>query len=357
MARVLNFSAGPCTLPEPVLERARDEMLDYRGTGMSVMEMSHRSAAFEGILADAEARLRRLAGLSEKHRVLFLQGGATLQFSMVPLSLLGEGAAYVVTGTWGQKAVEAARMVGPVTVAYDAGKPYRSVPTALDVPEGARYVHATSNETIQGVEWEPSSLLVDGPPLVADVSSDFLSKTVDFDRYGLAYAGAQKNLGPAGLTVVIVREDVLAMAPEKTHPMLDYRLMAANGSLYNTPACWSIYVAGLVMEWMESLGGLTEIEARNERKAGAVYGAIDGSGGFYKGHADPEARSRMNVTFTLPDEELTKSFFAQAKAAGMDGLPGHRSVGGVRASMYNAFPEAGAAALADLMTDFVRRHG
>lgn len=343
-------------MPVPVLERARDEMLDYRGTGMSVMEMSHRSKAFEEIVHRAEATFRRLTGLPETHRLLWLQGGASLQFTMLATCLLRTRAAYSVTGAWGVKAVEAARLVGEVALAYDGEPDYRDAPSEIYV-EGVDYLHATSNETIGGVRYDPVAVAPSGVPLVADLSSDFLSEPTDLSAYALAYAGAQKNLGPAGLTVATISDETLDRIPKGVAPMLDYRVHAKNGSLYNTPPCWSLYVAGLVMEWMESLGGLPEIGRRNREKADAIYAAIDGSNGFYRGHAASAARSTMNVTFTLPDESLTKSFFAEALANGMDGLPGHRSVGGVRASIYNAFPVEGTHALAAFMTDFAARNG
>jgi phosphoserine aminotransferase len=358
--RVFNFSAGPSTLPVSVLEEARDGLLNYQGTGMGVMEMSHRSKPFEAIIQKAEADLRTLMGIPEGYRVLFLQGGASLQFSMVPLSFLGEGqtADYVVTGAWGKKGVEAARLVGCVNVAWDGkGENYRDVPApeALRLSPNTAYVHTTSNETIQGVQFagDPSF----ESPLVCDMSSDILSRPVDVSRYALIYAGAQKNMGPAGATIVIIRDDFLARAPQNVHPILDYRVHADNDSLYNTPSSWSIYVCGLVYQHLLDNEGLEGARARNEAKAKALYDAIDGSEGFYRGHAEPRARSKMNVTFTLPNEDLTKSFVKEAEANGMDGLKGHRSVGGVRASIYNAFPQEGCEALASFMKDFAARNG
>lgn len=358
--RVYNFSAGPCTLPVQVLEEAKEQLLNYRGTGMSVMEMSHRSKAYETIIGEAEADLRTLMGIPEGYRVLFLQGGASLQFSMIPMSFLpnGTSADYVITGTWGKKALEAAQMVGTANKIFDAkAENYKSVPDLADlaVTPDAAYLHLTTNETIQGVEFptDPSCPV----PLVADMSSDILSRPVDVTKYALIYAGAQKNMGPAGLTVVVVRDDFLAKAPEKTHPMLDYRVHAENGSMYNTPPCWSIYVAGLVYKFLLRNGGLQGALARNQAKAKVLYDAIDGSGGFYTGHAVIESRSLMNVTFTLPNEDLTKAFLKESEALGLDGLKGHRSVGGCRASIYNAFPLEGSEALASFMAAFARKNG
>lgn len=361
--RVFNFSAGPSTLPVPVLEQARDELLNFRGTGMSVMEMSHRSKPFEQIIGEAEADLKTLVGIPDGYKILFLQGGASLQFSMVAMAFLrgGQPGDYVVTGAWGQKAVEAGRLEGHVNVVWDGKEEnYRDFPDAdsLTLNPDAAFLHVTSNETIQGVElsadWAKG---ISGVPVICDMSSDILSRPFDVADYGLIYAGAQKNMGPAGATLVIVREDLLAKTPEKMHPMLDYRLQAKNNSLYNTPPCWSIYVCGLVYKHLLATGGLEGVQARNEEKAQAIYGAIDGSNGFYRGHAALRARSRMNVTFTLPNDDLSKAFLKEAAAQGLDGLAGHRSVGGVRASIYNAFPLEGAQALAQFMADFAGRNG
>jgi phosphoserine aminotransferase len=355
--RVFNFSAGPSTLPLPVLERAQAEMLDFGGTGMSVMEMSHRSAAFEGILHAAQSDLRALLAVPDDYRVLFLQGGASLQFSMIPMAFLAPDAfaEYIVTGAWGQKAHEAARIAGDARVAWDGGtNGYRDVPAEIPT-SAAAYVHLTSNETIHGVQFPTDPAW--NAPLVCDMSSDILSRPVDVARYALIYAGAQKNMGPAGATVVLVREDFLARQRSGLPPMLDYRVHAKNDSMYNTPPTWSIYVCGLVYRYLLDTGGLTAAQARNEAKARALYDAIDGSGGFYRGHAAPGARSRMNVVFTLRDAALTNAFVKEAEARGMDGLKGHRSVGGCRASVYNAFPAEGCDELARFMREFAHRHG
>ncbi|MBS1706717.1 MAG: 3-phosphoserine/phosphohydroxythreonine transaminase [Armatimonadetes bacterium] len=358
--RIFNFSAGPGTLPVEVLEQAKEDLLNYRGTGMSVMEMSHRSKAYEQIINEAEADLRSLMGIPEGYKVLFLQGGASLQFSMIPMSFLGSGqtADYVVTGTWGKKAIEAANMVGTAAKIFDAKDTnYNRVPEfgGLNLTAGAAYVHFTSNETIQGVEFkEDPNLPV---PVVCDMSSNILSRPLDVSKYALIYAGAQKNMGPAGVALVVVREDFLAKAPEKTHPMLDYRLQSENGSMYNTPPCWTIYICGLVYKHLLAKGGLKAMHAVNEKKAGVVYNAIDSSNGFFKPHAEPNCRSLMNITFTLPSDELTATFISEAKAEGMVELKGHRSVGGCRASTYNSMPLEGCEKLAEFMKAFAAKNG
>lgn len=356
--RVFNFSAGPSTLPVPVLQQAQAEMLDYRGTGMSVMEMSHRSAPFEAILAEAQADLRTLLGVPDGYRTLFLQGGASLQFAMVPMAFLREGerADYVVTGAWGQKAVESARTVGEACVAWDGSEEhFKFVPTDVPTGTGAAYLHTTSNETIHGVQFQEDPLT--DAPLVCDMSSDILSRPIDVSRYALIYAGAQKNMGPAGATLVIIADELLANHKSNLPPMLDYRVHVKNDSMYNTPTTWSIYLCGLVYKHLLATGGLEGAKTRNEEKAALLYGAIDASEGFYRGHADPSARSRMNVVFTLRDDALTNLFVKEAEAAGFDGLKGHRSVGGCRASVYNAFPVEGCRELAGFMEAFAHRHG
>lgn len=358
MARVFNFSAGPSTLPLPVLEQAQAELLDFRGTGMSVMEMSHRSEAFEGILAAAEADLRTLLGVPENYKVLFLQGGATLQFSMIPMAFLPEGgrAAYVSTGAWSVKAIESAQLVGATDVVWDgAADNYRDVPNAFPATPDAAYIHFTSNETIHGVEF-PFDPMSD-TKVVCDMSSDILSRPIDVARYSMVYAGAQKNMGPAGATVVIVSDAFLETQKKGLAPILDYRVHAKNGSMYNTPPTWSIYICGLVYRHLLETGGLEAADARRRAKADALYHAIDRSNGFYKGHAALGARSQMNVVFTLPSEELAKQFVKETTAAGLDGLKGHRSVGGCRASIYNAFPLEGCQELARFMGEFAAKHG
>lgn len=358
--RVYNFAPGPACLPLEVLEQARDDLVNYKGVGLSVMEMSHRSKEFETIIREAEEDLRKLLGLPESTHVLFLQGGATLQFSMVPMAFMSEGrtADYVITGTWGKKAFEAAQLVGQPTKIYD-GKDsnYDHAPCLSDLKltEGAAYVHITSNETIQGVDYLADTRLP--VPVVCDMSSNILSRPIDPDAYDLIYAGAQKNMGPAGVTVVIVKDEFLQKAPAKTHPMLDYRLHAENKSLYNTPPCWAIYICGLVYKHLLAHGGLAAQAERNQAKAKLIYDAIDESGGVFRGHAQKANRSLMNITFTLANDEITERFLKEAKENGFAGLKGHRSVGGCRASIYNAFPHEGCVALAQFMRDFACRNG
>jgi len=358
--RIFNFSAGPAVLPVPVLEQARDELLGLPGVGMSVMEISHRSKTFDEIIAGAESNLRELMGIPENYHVLFLQGGASLQFSMIPMNLLGEGqsADYVITGSWGKKALKEAKKQGAAAVAADmADSRYSRVPDdgELKLNPDAAYVHMTSNETIEGVEFkaEPET---NGVPLINDASSNICSRPIDVSKHALIYAGAQKNLGPSGVTVVIIREDLLERIPAGLHTMLDYRTHAENGSLYNTPNTWGIYILNLVCEWAVEQGGLASIHQRNEEKARKIYDQIDASD-FYRGHAARDARSLMNVTFRLPSEELEKKFATEATAAGLDGLKGHRSVGGIRASIYNAFPVEGVDALTQFMREFERTNG
>jgi phosphoserine aminotransferase len=358
--RIYNFSAGPAVLPVPVLEQARDEMLSLPGVGMSVMEISHRSKPFDEIIGGAEQGMRELMGIPENYRVLFLQGGASLQFSMIPMNLLAEGAGadYVITGSWGKKALKEAKKVGTINVAADlADSRYTRTPEPheLKLDGGAAYVHVTSNETIEGVEWkdEPET---NGVPIVCDASSNIMSRPVDVKKYGLIYAGAQKNLGPSGLTVVIIRDDLLQRAPAGLHTMLDYRTHADNKSLYNTPNTWGIYILNLVCEWVKRKGGLEAMYRENQAKAKLIYDAIDATD-FYRGHAAKDSRSLMNVTWRMPNEELEKQFVAEATAAKLDGLKGHRSVGGLRASIYNAFPREGCEALVGFMREFERKHG
>jgi phosphoserine aminotransferase len=358
--RIYNFSAGPAVLPVPVLEEAQRDMLSLPGVGMSVMELSHRSKPFDEIFTGADLGLRELLAIPENYHVLFLQGGASLQFSMVPMNFLpSEGSAdYIITGSWGKKALKEAKRAGKTNVAAtmaDGG--FTRVPgnDELKLDPKASYVHITTNETIEGVEWkqEPE---VGEVPLVADVSSDILSRPIPVDRYALIYAGAQKNMGPSGVTLVIVRDDLLRRIPEGLHTMLDYRTHVENKSLYNTPNTWGIYIIGLICQWLKDKGGLAGMQHLNETKAQLIYDVID-STDFYRGHADPDSRSNMNVTFRLPSEELEKKFAAEATAQGMDGLKGHRSVGGIRASIYNAFPLAGVKALVSFMKEFEQKNG
>jgi phosphoserine aminotransferase len=358
--RIFNFSAGPAVLPRTVLEQAQRDLLELPGVGMSILEISHRSKPFDEIIEGCEADIRRLAGVPDNYRVLFLQGGASLQFSMVPMNLLpaGGSADYVVTGVWAQKAVKEAERVGGVKIAAttEPGR-FTRVPaqSELTLDPGAAYVHYTTNNTIYGTEFHyvPE---VGSVPLVADTSSDMFSRPIDVSKYALLYAGAQKNLAPAGLTLVIIREDMLERTPSSLPTMLQYSVQAENKSLYNTPPVFAIYVMRLVMAWALEQGGLATIEAANVRKADKLYAEIDRTG-FYRGHAQKDSRSRMNITFRLPSEELEKRFAKESTAEGLDGLKGHRSVGGLRASVYNAFPEAGIDALVQFMQEFERRNG
>ena len=358
--RIFNFSAGPAVLPVSVLEQAQSELVSLPGVGMSILEVSHRSKVFEGVLARAEADIRQLANVPANYRVLFLQGGASLQFSMVPMNLLSEGttADYLVTGAWSSKAVDEAKKFGKVHVAATTkAEQFTRIPRVEEIvlTPGAAYVHMTSNNTIYGTEWK---LLPDvgDVPLVSDTSSDMFSRPIDVARHALIYAGAQKNMGPAGVTVVIIREDLLARSSASLPVMLSYAVHAEHGSMYNTPPVFAIYMLGLVMRWLIGQGGLEAAEAANQRKAGKLYAEIDRTG-FYRGTAQKNSRSLMNVTFRLPSEDLEKRFVNDAETAGLDGLKGHRSVGGIRASIYNAFPEAGIDALVDFMKDFERRNG
>jgi phosphoserine aminotransferase len=358
--RIFNFSAGPAVLPLPVLEEAQRELVSLPGVGMSVMEISHRSKAFDEIIGRAETGLRELLGIPENYHVLFLQGGASLQFSMIPMNLLPkEGSAdYIVTGSWGKKAVKEAKREGSVNVAAtmaDGGFTRTPAQDELRLDPKAAYVHITTNETIEGVEWkgEPEVAEV---PLFADASSDILSHRIPVEKYALIYAGAQKNMGPSGVTLVIIRDDLLQRIPDNLHTMLDYRTHVENKSLYNTPNTWGIYIIDLVCKWLQGKGGLEGMERENEEKAKLLYDAIDATP-FYRGHADTDSRSIMNVTFRLPSEELEKRFAAEATAAGLDGLKGHRSVGGIRASIYNAFPREGVEALVSFMREFEKKNG
>jgi phosphoserine aminotransferase len=357
MTRVFNFSAGPAALPVEVLEQIRDEMLDWHGQGMSVMEMSHRGKAFVGIAAQAEADLRELLGVPANYRVLFLQGGATGQFAAIPMNLAGADATadYVNTGAWSKKAIGEAKRYLRVNVAADAAaSKYTTVPAqeSWQLTPGAAYLHYTPNETIGGVEF-PFIPSAGDVPLVADMSSTILSRPLDVTRFGVIYAGAQKNIGPAGLVVVIVREDLLDRARADVPTVFDWKAMAADGSMLNTPPTFAWYVAGLVFQWIRRQGGLPAMERHNRAKADLLYSAIDASG-FYASPVDRPCRSWMNVPFTLANDELDKPFLEGARAAGLVSLEGHRSVGGMRASIYNAMPMAGVQALVEYMREFER---
>jgi phosphoserine aminotransferase len=358
--RIYNFSAGPAVMPLPVLEQAQRDLISLPGVGMSVMEISHRSQTFEQLLDTAIADIRALAGVPDNYKILMLQGGATLQFSMVPMNLLAAGASadYIDTGSWAGKAIKEARKVGAVNVvASTKADRYARIPrqNELKLTPGAAYVHITTNNTIEGTEWNVPPEVGEAP-LVADASSDIFSRPIDVGRFGLVYAGAQKNLGPSGVTLVVIREDLLARSTDALPIMLNYKTHADNNSLYNTPNTFGIYILGLTVKWLRSLGGLEEVARLNRRKAGALYAEVDRTG-FYRGTAEKESRSLMNVTFRLPDEQLEKLFEKESTAAGLDGLKGHRSVGGMRASIYNAFPEAGVDALVQFMQEFERTRG
>jgi phosphoserine aminotransferase len=361
--RIYNFAAGPAVLPVPVLEEIQRDLIALPGVGMSILEISHRSTTFESILERAEADIRALANIPSNYKVLFLQGGASLQFSMVPMNLLpaGQTADYIDSGSWAEKAYKEAKKVGNSRLAATTkSNNYSRVPAQgeLKLTPGAAYVHMTSNNTIEGTEFKQLPDVGDAP-LVSDTSSDMFSRPIDVSRHALIYAGAQKNMGPAGVTVVIIRDDLLPRSLEKKSSlptMLNYAVHAENKSLYNTPPAFAVYALGLVMKWLIAQGGLTAIHGVNERKAAKLYAEIDRTG-FYRGTAERDSRSLMNVTFRLSSEDLEKLFVKEATSAGLDGLKGHRSVGGMRASIYNAFPEDGVDALVDFMKEFERTRG
>jgi phosphoserine aminotransferase len=360
LKRALNFNAGPAALPEAVLARAQKEMMNYQDSGMGVMELSHRSKQFEAINERTKSLLSNLLSIPDDYEVIFLQGGASLQFTMVPLNLLEEGttAGYVLTGTWSEKALKEAKKIGnAVEIASSKSFNYKSIPnnSEIKVSSNSSYLHITSNNTIFGTQWHniPDGLNV---PLVADMSSDILSRPVHLPSYGLIYAGAQKNLGPSGVTVVILHKDLLKRSKPGLPSMLNYQVHADSNSLYNTPPTLSVYFLMLVLEWAESLGGVKQLELQNKQKAALLYDAIDSSNGFYEGHAEKESRSLMNITFTLNSEDLTSSFLHEAEESGFIGLAGHRSVGGCRASIYNAVPLEHVEKLADFMNHFRLRN-
>ena len=363
MERVYNFSPGPAVLPLPVLEQAQRELVTLPGVGMSILEISHRSPHFERVLAEAKDLLRQLLDIPEGYTILMLQGGASLQFSMVPINFLRDTdkpASYIITGTWGSKALQEAKREGEVQVAWDGkAAQYSTLPRdgELKLNADAAYVHMTSNETIQGVQFQRDPQL-GSHSLICDASSDFLSRPIDVARYAMIYACAQKNAGIAGVTAVIVREALLERAHRDLPSMLDYRLQAKNDSLYNTPPVFGIYILMLIGRWLrDEIGGLAKMADINRAKAGMLYDVIDSSGGFYVGHAQPDCRSAMNVTFRLPTEELEQSFVKLAKDEGLYDLKGHRSVGGIRASIYNAMPVAGVEKLRDFMKKFKATRG
>ncbi len=361
MERVYNFNPGPSTLPLEVLEQAQRELLSYPGTGMSILEMSHRSKPYEAIHQEAEAAIKEMLGLDDAYRVLFLQGGASSQFSMIPMNFLPEGrtADYLVTGSFAEKAWQEAQLIGKTHVAASTKDcNFRRIPAAAEIrlSDNPVYVHLTSNNTIYGTQWREFPDLGDVPVMI-DMSSDILSYPVDGKRFALIYAGAQKNLGVAGVTIVAIRQDLLAACPQQLPTMLRYDIHAKNDSLYNTPPGFSVYLANLSLQWLKRQGGPAGIEQHNREKAAMIYAAIDGSGGFYRGHAEKDSRSLMNITFRLPGEELEERFVKEAANAGLVGLKGHRSVGGIRASVYNAMSQDGCRALAEFMLAFQQKNG
>jgi phosphoserine aminotransferase len=358
--RIHNFNAGPAALPFPVIEEIQQELTDFRGSGMSILEVSHRSKWFEDVLDDAIARIKRLLKLDDRYHVLFLQGGASMQFCMVPMNLAtaGKPLNYVDTGTWASKAIKEAKIQGKDVrvIASSEDSEYTYIPKEIKVDPDAAYLHLTSNNTIRGTQWHrfPDSK---GVPIVCDMSSDIFSRVFDPGPFGLIYAGAQKNAGPAGVTLVIVREDMLERVPESIPSMLKYTTYSSKKSMYNTPPCFSIYVVQLVAKWLEeTVGGIEKMEAINAGKADLLYGLMDGQD-FYRGTAAPDSRSRMNITFRLPTPELEQKFIGESLANGMGGLKGHRSVGGCRASLYNAVSYETVEALVSFMKEFARKNG
>jgi phosphoserine aminotransferase len=359
--RVYNFNPGPAMLPLAVLEELQKNVMEFGGTGMSILEISHRSKDYEAVHIEAEALLKEFLGLGDNYRVLFLGGGASTQFDMVPLNLLPAGATadYIVTGSFAEKASNEAAKIGQVHVAANTKDTNHDRIPSMDqikLSSNPAYVHITTNNTIFGTQWK-SYPSFGSTPLVADMSSDILSKPIDGNQFGLIYAGAQKNLGPAGVTIVIIRDDLLARVPSTLPTMFRYDIHAKNNSLYNTPPAFAVYSVLLVLRWLKNIGGLKVIAAMNEKKAAMVYQAIDDSNGFYRGHALPEYRSLMNVTFRLPNEDLEAKFVSEAKKVGLVNLKGHRSVGGMRTSIYNAMPVEGCEKLAEFMRDFQRQNG
>ncbi len=359
--RIYNFSAGPAILPEPVLKEAQENLFTLPGVGMSILEISHRSKVFDKIIAEAKTDLRSLLNINDNYEILFLQGGASLQFSMTALNLMPpkNKADYIITGSWSKKAMKEAKRVGTVNVAASTEtEVFNRIPkqSELKLDPEASYVHFTSNNTIYGTEWH-SEPEVGNVPLVCDASSDILSKKIDVNKYGVIYAGAQKNMGPAGVTLVIIRKDLAERSSDSLHTMLNYKTQIEGASLYNTPNTFGIYIIGLVAKWLIKNGGLDAMYKTNKEKSEMLYKCIDDSKGFYKGHAVPDSRSLMNVTFRLSSEELEKKLISEASAAGFDGLKGHRSVGGLRASIYNAFPKSGVEELVKFMKEFQSKNG
>jgi phosphoserine aminotransferase len=359
MSRIHNFNAGPAAMPQAVLEKAQSELLELAGSGMSVMEMSHRSKEFQQIIEGAEAGIRHLMGVPEEYVVLFLQGGASLQFAMIPMNLRrpGKSADYVDTGSWASKAVKEAKVAGPTNVAWSGkGENYSRIPkfSELNLKPDAEYVHLCSNETIGGIQWREFPKT--STTLVADMSSEIMSRVIDVKQFGVIYAGTQKNLGPSGLAIVIMRKELAERAPENVPVVLRYSTHASESSLYNTPNTWGVYMIKLICEWLESMGGISSMQKINERKAAALYNAIDSSD-FWRSPVEKESRSIMNVVWRLPSEALEEQFVSQAKKEGFVGLKGHRSVGGIRASIYNAITPEAVDALVSFMKQFEKKNG
>ena len=359
MERVFNFGAGPAALPLPVLEKAQKDLLNFNGSGMSIMEMSHRSPAYQEVIDAANAGIRKIMNVSDDYEVLFLQGGASMQFAMIPLNLLSEGmtANYVNSGSWAKKAITEGKVVGKTEVIWSGeANNFMSMPTAVEINEtsDAAYVHVTSNETIGGVQMKefPKTKA----PLIADMSSDIMSRNIDVNDFGMIYCGAQKNIGPSGLGLVIMKKDLLERTPDNINSFLKYTIHASNGSMFNTPNTWAVYMVKLVTDWVLEMGGVEGLEKNNNEKAAILYDALDSSD-FWAPCADKEFRSLMNVTWRTADTELEGKFLKEATAAGFVGLKGHRSVGGIRASIYNACPKAGVEALAQFMADFEKKNG
>jgi phosphoserine aminotransferase len=361
MERIHNFNAGPAVLPEEVLLEAQADLFNYKGMGLSVMEMSHRSKEYEAIINETHAAINRIYGLGDDYEVLFLQGGASMQFYMVPLSFAHEGkeANYINTGQWSSKAISEAKKIGKTVhvAASSQDRNFAYIPKTWELSANPSYLHITTNNTIFGTEWKTDPDVPAGIPLLADMSSNFMSKPIDVKKYDLIYAGSQKNIGPAGCVVVIIRKSYLETAIQGLPTMMDYQVHAKNGSMYNTPPTFTIYMIGLVLKWIEEFGGLEMVEQNNIAKAAYIYNAIDESDGFYKGTVDKDARSLMNITFRMPTEDLENQFISEAKKQGMIGLKGHRDVGGCRASTYNALPLPAAHALGEFMRDFQKRNG
>lgn len=357
MSRKVNFSAGPSTLPVSVLEKLNKDFLDYQGAGLSLIEASHRGPEYDQVHSEATALIKEVLNLPDNYKVLFLQGGATLQFSMIPMNLLSNGrkADYTSTGTWSNKAIADAKKIGTVNIVYNGeSEKYATLPKTVKVTEGAEYLHLTSNETIGGIQWQEWPDV--DVPIICDMSSDILSREIPVEKFGMIYGGVQKNLGPAGAALVIIRDDLLEKCSDDLTAYLSYKIHAKSDSLYNTPPVFPIWAIKNVLEWIKEMGGLKGIEAHNEKKAKILYDAIDNSNGYYTSPVDPECRSRMNVVWRLPSEDLEKKFIAEAKELGMICLKGHRSVGGCRASIYNAMPIEGVEKLTSFMKDFMEKN-